>query len=139
MPWVILHTGQPLDQQRDPGQRPEPRTEAVGARPLAQRGVKTSQLVWRQPRLAPRAAGGTQRLAPTSAPRTIPSHDALATDAQPPRDRALRLPTRRKQPDSLVPTHFHPAEIPAWGNTSEHASIVRCRRRSSVTILCEIQ
>jgi len=136
---VKLHAGHALDHQGDTGQGPEPGTEALGAGALAQGRVHAGQLLRRQSRLAARAAGGAQRLATAGAPRLIPSHHALAADSQTPRDRALRLATRREQPRGLLPTNFQPVEIPSWRHMSGHASIVRCRRFSIVTVLRETQ
>jgi len=47
----------------------------------------------------------------------------------------LKLPA----PMCLLATNFQPVEIPSWGHMSGHASIVRCGRRSTVTILRETQ
>ncbi len=136
---VILHSGDALDHQRDAGQGPERGTETMRAGPLAQCRVDTGQLLRRQSRLAPRSAGGAQRLAATRAPRLIPPHHALAADSQAPRDRALRLATGGEQPRGLLPTNFQPMEIPSWRNMSGHASIVQCARLSIVTVLRETQ
>ena len=136
---VILHAGHALDHQGDAGQGPETSTEAMRAGALAQCHVNAGQLPRSQSRLAPRSAGGAQRLTAASAPRPIPPHHALATDSQPPRDRALRLATRREQPRGLLPTNFQPVEIPSWRNMSGHAPIVRCGRLSIVTVLRETQ
>ena len=93
-----------------------------------------------QARLAPGAASGAQRDAPTLAPRAVPSHDALATDPESPGNRALRLLARGKQPRGLLPTTFQCTEIASRSNMrGGHVSIVRRRRQRGVTILCEIQ
>ena len=139
MAGVILHTGHALDHQGDARQGPETGTEPMRAGALAQGRVDAGQLRRRQSWLTPRAAGGEQRLAAARAPGPIPPHHALAADAQAPRDRALRLTARCEQPRGLLPTNFQAVEIPSWGHMSGHASIVRRRRLSLVTILCEIQ
>lgn len=139
MPRVILYAGLAFDQDRDAGQRPEPRAESMGAGPLAQRRVDADQLLRSQPRLAPRSTRGAQCLTTAVAPRVIPPHDALATHPQTPGDRALRLATRGKQPRGLLPANFQPMKIPSWSNMSGHASIVRGGRLAIVTILCETQ
>jgi len=136
---VILHAGHALDHPGDPRQSPEPGTEPMRAGALAQGRVDAGQLRRRQARLAARAAGGAQRLAAARAPGPIPPHHALAADPQAPRDRAPRLATGGEQPCGLLPTNFQPVEIPSWCHMSGHASIVRRRRLSIVTILCDIQ
>jgi hypothetical protein len=136
---VIRHARHALDHQGDARQGPEPGPEPMRAGAFAQGDVDAGQLLWRQSRLAPRSAGGAQRLAATRPPCPIPPHHALATDSQAPRNRALRLATGGEQPRGLLPTNFQPVEIPSWGHMSGHASIVRCGRPSIVTILRETQ
>ncbi len=136
---VILHAGHALDHSGDARQGPETGPEPMRAGALAQGRVDAGQLLRREAWLAPRAAGGAQRLAAARPPRPIPPHHALAADSQTPRDRALRLATGGEQPRGLLPTNFQPVEISSWGNMSGHASIVRCARLSIVTILREIQ
>ena len=136
---VILHARHALDHQGDARQGPETGTEPMRAGALSQGRVDAGQLCRRQSWLAPRSAGGAQRLAAAGTPRLIPAHHALAADSQTPRDRGLRLATRREQPRGLLPTNFQPVEIPSWGNMSGHASIVRCGRLLIVTILRETQ
>jgi len=136
---VILDAGHALDHQGDARQGPEPGTEAMGPGALAQCRVHAGQLLRPQARLAARAAGGAQRLAAARAPGPIPPHHALAADSQAPRDRALRLTAPCEQPCRLLPTNFQPVEIPSWCHMSGHASIVRRRRLSIVTVLRETQ
>ena len=136
---VILHAGHAFDHQGDARQGPEPGTEALRAGALAQGRLDVGQLLWSQSGLAPRAAGGAQRLAAARAPRPIPSHHALATDSQPPRDRALGLATCREQPRGLLPTNFQSVEIPSWCNMRRHDLHRTTTEVSSVTVLCETQ
>jgi len=112
----------------------------VGARPLAQGALDARQRLGIQARFAAGAARGAQGAATALAPGAVPAHDTLAADAEAPRDRALRLPARRKQPRRVLPTNFQPVEISSWSHMSGwHAPIVRRGKRTSVTILCEIQ
>lgn len=138
MPRVIRHARQLLDDPRDAGQRPEVRAEAVRPRALAQGRLDASHLFRSQPRLASRPAGGPQRRAPALAPRAIPSHDALAADAQASGDGTMGLSAPGKQPRGLLPTYFQSMEIPSWCHMSRHASIVRWKG-ACVTVLCEVQ
>jgi len=122
---VILHAGQVRDESRDARQRPQIRAKAVRPRALAQSRFDLGHLLGVQARLAPGPTGGAQRRAPTLAPRLIPPHDALTTDAQPPGDGALRFLARGEEPRGVLPTNFQSVEISSWGNVSAHASIVR--------------
>jgi len=131
MPRVILHARQLLDDPSDAGQRPEVRAEAVRPRALAQSHLDAPHLFGRQPRLAPRAAGGPQRRAPALAPRAIPAHDALAADPQASGDGPLRLSARGKQPRGPLPTYFQSVEIPSCCNMSGHASQRTMGRRGA--------
>jgi hypothetical protein len=83
------------------------------ARPLTQGLLDLAQRLRIQARLAAGAAGGPQGLAPPLAPRAIPPHDTLAADPETPRDRALGLCGRAKQPRGLLPTNFQSMEIPS--------------------------
>ena len=125
MPGVILHAGQVLDESRDARQRPEIRAEAVRPRALPQGRFDLGHLLGTQSRLAPGPTDGAQRRASALAPRLIPPHDALATDAQPSGDGALRLLASGEEPRGVLPTNFQSVEIPPWGNVCAHASIVR--------------
>ena len=74
---VILHAGDALDHQGDARQRPQRGTEAMRAGALPECRLDAGQLLRRQARLAARAAGTPQRLAPTDAPMIatgLPSH-----------------------------------------------------------------
>ena len=121
VPRVILHARQLLDDPSDPGQRPEVRAEAMRPWALAQGRFDAPHLLRSQPWLAPGAARAPQRPAPALAPRAIPSHDALAADAQASGDGTARLSPRAKQPRGLVPTNFQSVEIPSWCHMSGHA------------------
>ena len=125
MAGMILHAGQVLDESRDARQGPETRAKAVCPRALPQGRVDRGHVLGPQSRLAPGSTGGAQRGAPALAPRLIPPHDALATDAQPSGDRALRLLAGGEEPRGVLPTNFQSVEIPSRGNVSAHASIVR--------------
>ena len=135
---VILYAGQPLDDARDPWQRPQVRAEAMRAGALAQRRFNTDHLLRSQPGLAASATRGPQRRTSARAPRAIPSHDALAADAQAPSDGPLRLSTRGEQPCGLMATNFQSVEIPSWRNVSGHAPSYD-GKAAFVTVLCETQ
>ena len=125
MPGVILDAGQLLDEARDAGQRPEIRAKAVRPGALPQGRFDLGHLLGTQSRLAPGPPCGAQRRASTLAPRLIPPHDALATDAQPSGDGAVRLLADGEEPRGVSSTNFQSMEIPSWGSVCAHASIVR--------------
>ena len=135
---VILHAGHPLDDARHPRERPEVRAEAMRAGAFAQRRFNTDQLLRSQPGLAASAPRGPQRRTAALAPRAIPSHHALATDAQAPSNGPVRLSTRGEQPRGLVATNFQSVEIPSWRNVSGHAPSYD-GKAAIVTVLCETQ
>ena len=139
MPGVILHAGQVLDESRDARQRPQIRAKAVRPRALPQGRFDLGHLLGTQSRLAPGPPGGAQRRAPALAPRLIPPHDALTTDAQPSGDGALRLLAGGEEPRGVLPTNFQSVEIPSWCNVSAHTSIVRSEAARVVTVLYETQ
>ncbi len=136
MAGMIRHARQALDEPRHPRQGPALRAEAVRPRPLAQGRFEAAQLLGRQSGLAPGPPRGAQRRAPTLPPRAVPPQDALATDAQPSGDGALRLLASGEEPCGLLPTNFQSLEIPSWCNMSAHTSIIQ-RSCVLVTILCE--
>lgn len=138
MPRVILHPGQTLDELCDSGQRPEARPKTLRPGAQAQRCVDLGQLLRRHPRLAARPPGGSQCLAPTLPPGTIPAHDTLATDTQAARDGSLRLSAGRKQSRGLVTTHFQSVKIPSGNMMSSHAPSYP-GRPYLVTLLYETQ
>ena len=139
MPRVILHAGQLLDEPSDAGQRPEARAEAMRARALSQGGFDAAHLLRSQSRLAPGAAGGPQRRAPALAPRAIPPHDALATDADPSRDGPVPLSPGGQQPRDLLAPNFQSVEISSGRNMTGHAFHPTMKDRALVTVLCESQ
>lgn len=138
MPGVIRHARQALDEPRHPRQGPELRAEAVRPRPLAQGRFDAAQLLGCQAGLAPGPPRAAQRGTPAPSPRPVPSHNALATGAQPAGDGGLRLLGRGEEPRGLLPTTFQCLEIPSWCNMSMHAPIIR-QSCSAVTVLCETQ
>ncbi len=138
MPRVILHAGQALDDHRHAGQGPEIGTEAGRPRPLPQCRFHPGQLALIQPRLAARAASGSQARPAPGPPGPIPPHDALATDAEDARDGSLRVLASGKQARRLLSTTFQSTEIASGGNMSGHASMI-CWQDTIVTILCETQ
>lgn len=121
MSGVMADLGEPFDDLRDPGQRPE-----VGAEPCHPRTGPQSSLELRQLRrpesgLPPRSAGGFQPSAAMYLPRVIPVVGGHPGDVQRPRDRSLRL-AARKQSGSSEPTRFQRGKIPARPSWSGHAS-----------------
>ncbi len=135
---VILHPGETLDDHRHAGQRPEIRREAERAGPLAQGGIDVRQPAALEFGLAPRAPGATQRRPSALAPRAKPPHDTLATNAEPARDRALRVLAGGEQPGRHLPTYFHPMEISSQRHVSEHTAWYRTTK-VDVTLLCKDQ
>ncbi len=119
---VILHARLPLDDHGHAGERPQIRGEAERARPLTQGRVNLRQGAGLEFGLAPRPPGAPQRGPASVAPRVEPPHDALATHAEPTRDRPLRILASGEQPGRLLPTYFHPMEISSRRHVSEHTA-----------------
>ncbi len=136
---VIVDAGQAFDHDGHPGQRPEGRGKPVGLGSLAEGGVHARQLPPIDLRLPSRSAGPTQGGAPAVTPGPIPPQDALATDAQSPRNGPLRVLPRGEEGGRALPTYFHSLEVPPWCAMGAHASMVRPRTSVPVTILCKAQ
>jgi hypothetical protein len=135
---VIVDPRQARDDHRDARQCPEVGREAGGDRPAPQRGLDGGQLARRQPPFAPGPAGRLQAGSAARAPGVIPAHDALATDIEHPRDRALRLLTAGEETRRVLPPKLQGAEVASNRTMSSHAAMVHARF-GNVTVLCETQ
>lgn len=136
---VIMDAGQAFDHDGHPGQGPEGRGKPVGLGSLAEGGIHARQLPPIDLRFPSRTAGPTQGGSPAVTPGPEPPQDALATDAQSPRNGSLRLLPRGEEGGRVLPPHFQSLEVPSWRGMSAHASMVRPRTSVSVTILCKTQ
>ena len=136
---VIMDAGHAFDHDGYPRQGPEGRGKPVGLGSLAEGGVHACQLPPIDLRLPSRTAGPTQGGSPAVTPSSIPPQDALATDAQSPRNGPLRFLPRGEEGGRALPTYFHSLEVPPWRAMGAHASMVRSRTPASVTILCKAQ
>lgn len=116
---VIADARQTLDDSGDPRQGPEVRGEAVGPRPLEQRGLRAGQLRSVQPRLAPSPPGALEPRAPATLPRVIPAARRHGRHAQRPGDARLRL-APREPARGLEPPCFQRSEIPSGPPWSRH-------------------
>lgn len=121
MPRVMAHLGEPLDDLRHPGQRPEIRAEARGARTGAQGLLDFRPLRRPELWLAARSACGLQRPPAVLLPGVIPVVGGHPRDAQRPGHGPLRH-ALREQPRRLEPTRFQGGKIPAGSSWSGHAS-----------------
>lgn len=138
MAWVIADPRQARDDHRDARQGPEGGREAGGDGPAPQRGLDGGQLARRQPRFAPGPAGGLQVGSAARAPGVIPAHDALATDVEHPRNRALRLLAAGEEARRVLPPTLQGSEVASNRTRSSHTAMVRARL-GNVTVLCETQ
>ncbi len=108
---VVSHPGEPLDQGRHAGQRPQLRGEPMSARALEQRGFDLRELRRLEPRLAPRPSGRLQGRAALLLPGVIPAVRRRPCRAKRPRHARLRF-AAREQTGGLVPTRFQRSKIP---------------------------
>jgi hypothetical protein len=138
MAGVIADSRHALDDHGDARQRPEVGREARGDGPAPQGGLDRGQLARRQPRLAPGPSGRLQSGPPAGAPCVIPAHDALATDLEQPRDRALCLLAPGEEARRVLPPKLQGLEVPSRPTMGSHGSMV-CGRQANVTLLCETQ
>jgi hypothetical protein len=121
MSGVMTDLGEPLDDLRDPGQRPEVRAEPRGPRPGPQRPLDLRQCRRLESGLPSCPPGRSQAPAAVRPPRVIPVMGGHPADVQRPRDRALRL-AAREQSGRPKPTRFQRGKIPARLTWSGHAS-----------------
>ena len=119
---VILHSALPLNDHGHASERPQIRGETECARPLPQGRVNLRQGAGPEFGPAPRPPGTPQRGPASAAPRVEPPHNALATHAEPARDRALRVRASGEQPGRTRPTYFHALEISSRRHVSEHTA-----------------
>jgi hypothetical protein len=136
---VIVNPGHAFDHDSHPRQGPESRGKPVGLRSLAEGGVHSRQLPPIDLRLPSRSAGPTQGGSPAVTPGPIPPQDALATDAQSPRNGPLRFLPHGEEGGRALPTYFHSLEVPPCCAMGAHAFMVRSRTSLPVTILCKAQ
>ena len=120
---------EPLDELRDPRQRPEIRTEPCDARAGAQGPVDLPQLRRGKFGLAARPPCRLEGPASVLLPRVIPVVRRHSRDAQHPCHRGLRLPPR-EQARRSEPTRFQCGKIPARSSWSSHAST--CNRTCEI-------
>lgn len=110
MAGVVLHTGEPLDERRHAGQRPQLRGEPMSPGALAQGRLDPRELRRLQPRLAPSTASGFQGRAAVVLPSVIPAVGRCPRRAQRAGHGCLRL-AAREQTRGLVPTRFQRSKI----------------------------
>jgi hypothetical protein len=138
MAGVIMHTRETFDENRDPRQGPQIRTEAVGPRSFAQLPVQTLNLPSIESRLAPSPTCAPQSADATSLPLFIPSTDTLAAYSQSSRDVGHDQSPSSKQAARLLAPLLQCSEIPPRTKFSRHARIISAAA-ILVTLLCEIQ
>lgn len=135
---VIMHTRETLDENRDPRQGPQIRTEAMGPRSLAQLAVQTLNLPSIESWLAPSPTSASQSADAASPPLFIPSADTLAAYSQSSRDFGHDQFPGGEQAGRLVAALLQCSKIPTCAKFSGHAHIVGVAA-ALVTLLCEIQ
>ena len=135
---VIMHTRETFDENRDPRQGPQIRTEAVGPRSFAQLPVQTLNLPSVESRLAPSPTCASQSEDTASLPLFIPSADTLATYSQSSRDVGHNQFPSSNQAGRLLAPLLQCRKIPPCTKFSRHAHIIRVAA-TFVTLLCEIQ
>jgi hypothetical protein len=135
---VIMHTRETLDENRDPRQAPQIRTEAMGPRSLAKLAVQTLNLPSIESRLAPSPTSASQSADAASLPLFIPSADTLAAYSQSSGDVGHDQFPSGKQAGRLVAPLLQRSKIPTCTKYSRHAQIIGVAT-AFVTLLCEIQ
>jgi hypothetical protein len=135
---VIMHTRETFDENRDPRQGPQIRTEAVGPRSFAQLPVQTLNLPSIESRLAPSPTFAPQSSDATSLPLFIPSANTLPAYSQSSRDFGHDQFTSGEKAGRLVAPLLQCSEIPTCAKFSRHAHIIGVAA-TLVTLLCEIQ
>jgi len=135
---VIMHTRETFDENRDPRQGPQIRTEAVGPRSFAQLPVQTLNLPSIESRLAPSPTCAPQSADATSLPLFIPSANTLAAYSQSSRDFGHDQFPSGEQAGRLVAPLLQCSEISACTKFCRHARIIYVAA-TIVTLLCEIQ
>jgi hypothetical protein len=138
MTGVIMHTCEMLNENRNPRQGPQIRTEAVGPRPLPQFPVQTLNLLSIDSRPASSSTSTTESTHATSFPLPIPSADTLAGHSQSSRDLGHDQLSGRKHTGRLVSPLFQRSKIPSRTKSGRHAHIINVAG-TIVTLLCEIQ
>ncbi len=113
MSWVVLDSGDPIDDHRDTRQCPQAGLETVRPGPATQRGIHTAQLFRVEPRFPTSPSCAFQAPGATvSEPRMPPAH-TLAAYAK--RSCYFRLcPTGLEQASCLRAALFHPIKVPPW-------------------------
>ena len=135
---VVVDPRDPLDYGGDARQGPQLRTQAVSARPLAQRRIDPFPLRAVESGLASRSAGRAQSGRSSTLPVFVPTARTLAAYPQRASDLCHRS-ARSKQPRRSLPPSFERAKIsPRTKSDSPHV-LTLSHGTESVTILCEAQ
>ena len=135
---VIMDIRETFDENRDPRQGPQIRTEAVGLRSFAQLAVQTLKVPRSESRLAPSPACATQSADATSLPLFIPPANTLAANSQSSRYFGHDQFPSGEQAGRLVAPQLQCSKIPARTKFGRHAHIISMGA-TLVTLLCEIQ
>lgn len=138
MPRMVLDTGDARDERGHLGDRPQCGAEPARERALPQGDLDRDELLRRKLGSPAGSARRPQGRAAPRRPRSVPPHDALAADPEPPGDGAIPFLTGGKQPGGHEAALFHGLEIPSCSSWCTH-TYNRGQDSAFVTILCETQ
>ena len=141
MSWVVLDSGNPIDDHRDTRECPEAGLETVRPCPATQRGIHTGQLSRVKPRFPASPSCAFQALGAAAPEPRIPPAHTLAGYAKRSCDRRLCL-AGLEQASCLGAALFHPMEVPPWSRDrpcDAHIPEMLSLGSRGVTLLCEAQ